>query len=505
MAVTQYIGARYVPLIYQNPDDNSNNWKAGVEYEPLTMVSYGGGAYTSKTQVPATAPNPAEGTNYWVYMGTNSGQVTINTNSITQIRYALAAATEAGYICTSEREEGDYVWIAGALYKTTAHVNINDNYVEGINITPVSDAISTLINELGNVNSDIDDITDALDTMADQIDTLKGYNNFNARKIICISDSYGLTPSIDNSWIAKLKQYLNIPTGNFWRTQANGAGFVGVTTTTFESMATEVISTLDADTKNAITDVIIGGGFNDADALRRGTTDTGAIASAINSCLAYIRTSLPNARIYVFMPTWTLNSDFHSYIRSVYNLYMQGLRFTTRAAFIDGIDWLHRQALLDSTEYHPNTNGAYAIALSLASVLLGGSTGCDLAPSALIGYITPAFSANTANISGFDPRGAQMLCKNGWAWFRWVYFKFNILNTLNNMGFLELATFTDGIMSGGPSSSEGYMMNVNTNIGPCMLLVYNNKLYLWNGTGAAIPANTAVNVYFGSMCGPIDL
>ena len=46
---SQYIGARYVPKFYVNPDDESTNWKAGVTYEALTIVTYNGDSYTSPT------------------------------------------------------------------------------------------------------------------------------------------------------------------------------------------------------------------------------------------------------------------------------------------------------------------------------------------------------------------------------------------------------------------------------------------------------------------------
>ena len=45
MAVTQYIGARYVPLYI-------GEWDASIEYEPLSIVTYQGASYTSKQAVP---------------------------------------------------------------------------------------------------------------------------------------------------------------------------------------------------------------------------------------------------------------------------------------------------------------------------------------------------------------------------------------------------------------------------------------------------------------------
>lgn len=65
MANLQYVGARYVPKYYENPDDGSADWKDGVEYEALTMVIYNGNVYTSRQNVPATVGNPPNNLNYW--------------------------------------------------------------------------------------------------------------------------------------------------------------------------------------------------------------------------------------------------------------------------------------------------------------------------------------------------------------------------------------------------------------------------------------------------------
>lgn len=69
MANIQYIGARYVPIIYTNPDDNSANWKSGVKYEALTIVTYNGDSYTSKKTVPDLVGDPASNPDYWVKTG----------------------------------------------------------------------------------------------------------------------------------------------------------------------------------------------------------------------------------------------------------------------------------------------------------------------------------------------------------------------------------------------------------------------------------------------------
>lgn len=66
MAVRQYIGARYVPKF-------DGEWSASKIYEPLTVVGYQNGSYTSKKSVPAgIVPTDTE---YWVLTGNYNGQI----------------------------------------------------------------------------------------------------------------------------------------------------------------------------------------------------------------------------------------------------------------------------------------------------------------------------------------------------------------------------------------------------------------------------------------------
>lgn len=74
MATLQYVGARYVPVFYNNPD-GSWDWESGVSYEPLTMVKYGTNTYTSKSQVPATVGSPNENPLYWAQTGDYNGAI----------------------------------------------------------------------------------------------------------------------------------------------------------------------------------------------------------------------------------------------------------------------------------------------------------------------------------------------------------------------------------------------------------------------------------------------
>lgn len=65
----QYIGARYVPIVYSNPDNDSSNWKSGVYYENLVIVTYLDDSYTSRKPVPSSVGNPADNPEYWAKTG----------------------------------------------------------------------------------------------------------------------------------------------------------------------------------------------------------------------------------------------------------------------------------------------------------------------------------------------------------------------------------------------------------------------------------------------------
>ena len=68
MSVTQYIGARYMPL-FADPAE----WDSSRAYEPLTIVLYKGNSYTSKQSVPIGAD--INDTVYWAETGNYNAQV----------------------------------------------------------------------------------------------------------------------------------------------------------------------------------------------------------------------------------------------------------------------------------------------------------------------------------------------------------------------------------------------------------------------------------------------
>lgn len=84
MAVRQYIGARYVPVFYEN-SNNTAEWTSGVAYDPLTIVTYNGNVYTSKKAVPVDVGDPSSNPDYWVQTGIVNPIVTDLTERVEEL------------------------------------------------------------------------------------------------------------------------------------------------------------------------------------------------------------------------------------------------------------------------------------------------------------------------------------------------------------------------------------------------------------------------------------
>ena len=76
MAIKQYIGARYVPILF-------GEWDSKIPYSPLTIVMYKNNSYTSKKPVPAGID--ISDTNYWALTGNFNGAVSENSSKIADL------------------------------------------------------------------------------------------------------------------------------------------------------------------------------------------------------------------------------------------------------------------------------------------------------------------------------------------------------------------------------------------------------------------------------------
>lgn len=503
------------------------NWDITKQYPPYQIVFDfdSNCSYISKKPVPAgvTISNG----DYWELVGPLIVDGDARTE-IDRILHFVANIYESGTTATAVRSVGEFVIVGGVLYKTTSAINVGETYSDGYNVTTYT--IENMIHDLIATDRPIDAaldisstnavengvITGALNTLSGNVTTISGavtantadianlygLRDFSTRKYIVISDSYGMTPDVSNSWIGKFKTYMNIPNDNFFRDQYGGAGFVGVNTNTFEYMLNNIVSGMTADEKAEITDIIVGGGFNDANAIRSGLCTVDDVRNAITSFCTYVRTNLPNAQFYLFMPAWSSDYTYHSMLLQIINIYQQTVMASPESSYIDGIYWLHRQALLDSTQFHPGLVGADCIAKSLTSILRGGSAFCDLAVGP---GLSPTYTVNSADITAFTPTGMKQFYSEGIATMLWRKLEVTPTNNLVDGGSVKICDFTDGIMSGG-DLFEGYIGTVTaTGAKVCLLAIWQNALWLVNASGTTFTGGSVINIQANSISGPIML
>ena len=86
MAVRQYIGARYVPSFFSD-ENGSTEWKRGLAYEALTIVTYLGNSYTSKKTVPVGIE--ITNTEYWVLTGSYNSQIESYKEEVEKLKKSL--------------------------------------------------------------------------------------------------------------------------------------------------------------------------------------------------------------------------------------------------------------------------------------------------------------------------------------------------------------------------------------------------------------------------------
>lgn len=139
--VTQYVGARYVPL-FANPAQ----WSSEREYEPLTIVLYQGNSFTSMQYVPIGIEITNE--EFWAQTGNYNAQ-------IEQYRQEVREYTKK--VATLENTQTQQGATIESLKSTTENLGNSVN------------ALNTKVETQGETINTIDGRVDALDTAVDGI------------------------------------------------------------------------------------------------------------------------------------------------------------------------------------------------------------------------------------------------------------------------------------------------------------------------------------------------
>lgn len=297
--VTQYVGARYVPL-FANPIE----WNSERAYEPLTIVLHKGNSYTSRQSVPTGVDISDDA--FWAMTGNYnaqieqyrgevtafSGRISQNASAITaevarakaaesaeEQRATAAEATKAPVNHASEEtiygigNGANYGHVKLAVDDTPATSGAND----GVAATP--SMAKMLVDDLNSK------MNTALSRKADK-------NEFEGKKLITIGDSIMLGTGTENpstqSIHAQIASMLNMTVYNY---AENNAGYT--TNGTGTRKAKYLAQLTAAHTEHPDADVIvISGGCNDA------TVDTDVYTAAVTA-FTYAHDNFPNAKIFV--------------------------------------------------------------------------------------------------------------------------------------------------------------------------------------------------------------
>lgn len=255
MAVTQYIGARYVPL-FADP----MQWDSTKTYEPLTVVYNGGNSYTSRQYVPAGIQIDDDA--YWALTGNYNAQIEQYRAEVAQYDGRIKVVegdtaqlkTDTAQLKTDVSQlKTDTGQLDTELTETKADVAANTSSIASINetltaITPL-DAVPTM-NSTKGVTSD--GVYKALQATVES-----------TRKcIVVIGDSWVMTDPNDTTkpyyshWLTLFKN--RYPDNVFF------TRYVDTTATTIIRTKQEIdILAADDSFKNAdVTDVLMIAGLN---------------------------------------------------------------------------------------------------------------------------------------------------------------------------------------------------------------------------------------------------
>lgn len=309
----QYIGARYVPKFFENPNTNDSAWLQGVAYEALTIVTLAGNSYTSKKPVPASIGSPNLNPEYWVSTGIYNEQVEA-------IRQALQDAVSD--ISDLQLETGD-----------------------------LDARVTSLTTKIGDTNKNIAGIE---------------------KRIICIGDSY----NYDNAgWIGWGTSFKNrYPWIDVYVNSNPGGGFVTVANErTFTTELDEIYSSITD--PEGITDVVVMGGYNDMSMSQsRADIQTGMSRFKNKSNelfpnakihVGYIGT---DARLNGKQTDNFTYANYYAYCCAVNGLvFIPNIQYTLLVK-----DFIFFDESNPNSGFHPNTSGSGELARHLMTHLQGG-------------------------------------------------------------------------------------------------------------------------------------
>lgn len=206
-----------------------------------------------------------------------------------------------------------------------------------------------------------DEALDARVDVLEQGTTLK-------RRYILIGDSYGrgvVGPGVSNvnGWTYYFKQFLSLSNDDCTISCADGAGFIGLQTTTF----LDLLQSANAPEPNTITDIIVAGGRNDLEA------GASALRTAMGAFYTTAKSLYPNAIISLCFCGcyWNRENNNIDKLHNTRAIYAQDMRYKNLPQAATYMSFMSASvAGTDMT--HFNDDGYKALGRWIATCAIGG-------------------------------------------------------------------------------------------------------------------------------------
>ncbi len=390
MSVTQYIGARYVPL-FADPID----WNINSQYEPLTIVYYQGNSYTSKQAVPSNID--ITNTDYWAITGnynaqieqyraevqTFDGRITANAQAIAdEVTARMQEDTAIRALITAL--DGDLATETSA--RAAADTQIRTDFAQDL-----ADEVSTLN---ATISADVARLDQQDSALSSRISVFEDKSEI----MVFVGDSYGegFDPdgATDNSkgWCNRLKGLVqaahpNVTCLTDW---VNG----GRLATALVDKATTLLNGISSADRKKVTKIVIAGGYNDA----RLKSTQNEFDTSFGNLATLVKSNFPNANVYISSVGGTISfKTTGKYATTTsqdcYTAYFYAKASAESHGFVfdDGsFATLIRYAWFASDFVHPNPDGNLIIAKRLFKLIYTGqgyfpgmpvSDGCEITAS----------------------------------------------------------------------------------------------------------------------------
>lgn len=424
-----YIGARYVP-IFADPIE----WDKAKSYEPLTIVTYQGDSYTSKTFVPAQTE--ITNTEFWVRTGSYNAQVEQYRKEVQEVVTKMddleesvnnsISSFDTRLTQTEEKVES---------YNNRITTLESDNTTNKANISNNTNSISTIEGQINTINTEIESLDSRVESNENSISTINENltnlsNLVKNRRFIVIGDSYC---DGTNSWIKSMQNYLGKNDTDYVKSYMGGAGFAHG-----NKNFLNLLQEANATNPNTITDIIVCGGANnypeDTDTILNGT---GGIQEFVN----YAKSTYQNATVHIGFIGVNLNNNDN--MPRAINAYKQCTKFG--AKYLNNVEFiLPSYTLLKSDFIHPNEQGDYQLGVYITNAVLTGS--CDVNYSyEKLNIVNESYiSSITGGFASYRQNNVERLVSTGIG----VYFSQPQQITANDQSKVKVATIQNGSFIG---------------------------------------------------------